>query len=317
MTSRRAAAALVASAVVAITALVLVPGDARALTGSRLTIPAKQTVEVDEPAIPSNDPATTTAGAPPDPETCASVPSCAVIPLTIEVPQRNVGDDFVVYVDVSWSSQTVSDNNVQPVQSNDMDVWIYDDGQTEKAKDSSGYTEIGSSASSDNPEEVKLFEPLLGQYNLVVNNFSGANTGFHIKAVSTVGVFEKPFESLSPGPNSGSVNPHNKPMVTTTAPPPTMATTTTVTIASGADIPDDDFQGSAFAPERSSFDADLAAGQRAASALRTVGSKASSPSAMTVIGWMLLFPLALAGAVIAGLRARKRGLRLKRRAATP
>ncbi|MEN3272569.1 MAG: hypothetical protein V7636_1330 [Actinomycetota bacterium] len=305
MTARRARGALLVALLVAL-GIAFIPSDAHAITGDAITIKANTTTEADEPPVPGNDPVTTTASEPPDPETCASLPSCMVVALNVEIPQRNPGDDFVVYVSVSWQSETISDNNVQPVQQNDMDIWIYDDQQMEKAQDSSGYTVIGSSASSDNPEKVKMFEPLLGKYNLVVNNFSGGNTGWHVKAESKVGKFEKPFESLAPTPGSGSTNPNNKPVTTTTPTTIGAATTTTVTVPEGSIIPDDDFEGGKFDPNSAVDDA-IAAGQEAqqVSASRKPPS-AASPSAIAVIGWMVLLPAAIIAGGFGFVRARRR-----------
>jgi hypothetical protein len=224
------------------------------------------------------------------------------VPFSIEVPDKKPGDDFVVYLTFSWE---------QPSGTEDLDFWIFDDGQTAEAEGTTGYKEIGSSASGDMPEKVKLYDPEFGRYNIVANNFSGVSTGWHIKAESTVGVFEKPFESLAPGPGGGSVNPGNKPTTTVPRSTTTLATTTTVTVHEGQDIPDDDFEGSAFAPEKSSFDAQVAAGTEAQGARRAFG-KPSSPSTLTVVTWMVLLPAVLAGGGVLLLRARRSRGRLRR-----
>lgn len=314
MTARRRSAwVMVVATLVLLAGASLLPTDARAVTGDEFTIPALKTIEVDEPIIPGNDPASSQGAAvvgSPTPDQCALSPACMTVPFNVEVPKKKAGDDFVVYLTFSWE---------QPTGAEDIDFWIFDDGQTAKAEGSSGYTEIGSSASGDMPEKVKLYDPEFGRYNIVANNFSGANTGWHIKAESTVGVFEKPFESLAPGPGGGSVNPGNKP-TTTTVPRPatTIATASTVTVPEGQVIPDDDFEGGAFAPEQGNFDEQLAAGQQAESALRSLGKgKASSPSALTVVAWLLVLPAVLAGAGVVGVRLRRRSARLRRRAATP
>jgi hypothetical protein len=117
MTLRRARVALVVTLFVAMVAMFL--PSAGAVTGDEVTVPARQTVEVDEPAIPGNDPASATAEEPPDPSTCPALPACMLVPLHIEVPERNPADDFVVYLDFTWD---------QPTGQEDIDFWVYDDG---------------------------------------------------------------------------------------------------------------------------------------------------------------------------------------------
>ena len=301
MTRRRARGALLAVLLLAL-GVAFVPTDAHALTGETFTVKANTTTQKDEPAIPGNDPASSTGSSlvgSPTPDQCALSPSCMTVPFKVEVPQRNPGDDFVVYLEFSWE---------QPSGVEDIDFWIYDNGQTDKESggDGSTYTELGSSASGDMPEKVKLFEPLFGTYNIVANNFSGANTGWHIKATSTVGKFEKPFESLAPTPGSGSTNPNNKPVrATPTTTSPSFGTTTTVTVPEGAIIPDDDFEGGKFDPNGAVDDA-IAAGRDADAATSRRPPAAQSPSAIAVIGWMLLLPAAMIGGGFLAIRARKR-----------
>lgn len=296
MTRRRRRAQLVLLAVAAMVAgAFMVPTNAPALTGKAFNVPALGTVEVDQGPIPGNDPASATAEQPPDPPTCDVSPSCMHVPFTIEVPKQDPGDDFVVNLEFSWVDAGFED----------IDFWVYDDGQTKKNEGSSGYTVVGSSASGNNPEKVRLFEPLFGRYHIVANNFAGASNGWHIKAQSSVGKFSKPFEALAPPAGGPATTSTTTTTVARAATGPT--TTTTVTVAPGAGIPAGDLQGGALAPEQSSFDSDLAAGQRTASALRNLGkAKPPSPSALAVIGWMVVFPAAIAGAFVLVLRTRRR-----------
>ncbi|MEA3019104.1 MAG: hypothetical protein QOI47_628 [Actinomycetota bacterium] len=306
MTSRRAARSLLVAACFAVGAIGLVPTTARALDGTAFTARGNTTTEADEPAIPGSDPASATASQPPDPPTCSLSPSCMSVPLTIEVPPKNPGDDFVVTLSFSWA---------QPSGTEDIDFWIYDDGQTAKAKGSTGYTVVGQSASAKMPEVVRLYDPEFGKYHIVANVFTGPNTGWHIKAVSQVGVFEKPFEALAPPPGGGSSGPE---ATTTTMPsttPSASPTETTVTLPEGQVIPDKDF-GAAFAPNNA-FQDQLGSQRQAASALRNLGTaKASSPGAVSVLAWMLLLPAALVALGLLAFRARKGGLPFRRKAST-
>ena len=307
--TRRRATAILLSAILAATTAVLA-GDVGALEQESVTLPPESVVERDYPPIPAQDPAFVTVDHTViDPPTCAAMPSCHLVPIDVQAPDVAEGDDFSMSLTISWASEQVSDNNVQPLQSNDLDVFLYDDGQTAEAEGSSGYTEIGSSASGDNPERVQVYEPLLGRYNLVVINFVGGNTGWTLTAESILGRFVTPFEVLAPAPGSGTRNPANKPTTTTTRPTTTTTapTTTTVSIPEGVVLPDDDFDGGAFDPESAFADPQVALAEL--ESLRNLRDEASSPSALSLLLWLVAFPVALAGGVLLLVRGRRRGSR--------
>jgi len=319
MTRRRGAAAIVLGTI-ATASLLVGGGDARALEGEEFTVFANTTTEVDQGAIPASDPASSqgsiVTGAP-TPDRCATMPSCMVVPVNIEIPEDiEPGDDFVVAMEFSWVDSTGEGLD-------DLDFWVFDDGQTaEREGTAAGYTEVGSSAGADNPEKVGLYEPTLGRYNIVANNFSGVITSWHIKAVSSVGEFETPFESLAPAPGgAGTVNPNNKPTTTTTTARPTTSTTaaaaqgpttTAVSIPEGVVLPDDDFDGGGFDPDAGFTDAEVA-GQPISSLL---ARPPAAPSAMTVILWMGLLPLVLVAAIWFFVVRRRSGRGRRRAAAT-
>jgi hypothetical protein len=291
-------------------------GPADALPQEGFTLPGGETVERSYPPIPSNDPATVTVDhTVMDPETCAQFASCAVVPIDIELPDLEPGDDFYVRLTISWEVTDISDNNVQPLKSNDLDVFLYDDGQKAEEEGSSGYTEIGSSATGDMPEMISAFEPTLGTYNLVVINFLGGNTGWTLKAESLVGEFEKPYEVLAPGPTTTTTRP---PTTTTTRPSAAVAPTTTITIPTAEIIPDDDFEGGAFAPTNDFTNQlvaqtdELAAVRETLAASRGTGD---SPSATSVVLWMLVMPAVVIGAAIVAARVLKQRRRAAARAA--
>lgn len=305
MTTTRRAAAHLLVLVGAVCAVVALSSSTQvaALTGNEFTVEALTTTEVDQPGIPGNDPASSQGSSfvgAPTPANCELSPSCMVVPFTIEVPEYEAGDDFFVSFEFSWDA---------PSGLEDLDFWIFDDGQMAAEEGRDAYTELGSAASADIPETMSLYEPILGRYNIVANNFSGANTSWHIKAVSTVGEFERPIESLAP-PKSTTTT--TRPTTTTTA-GASAQTTTTVTVPEGVIIPDDDFDGGAFAPEQNDFQAQLEDQLAAVEDIQELGATSDeSPSAFTVLAWMILLPAALAAGVYFAVRAR----RSRRRAAS-
>lgn len=278
---RRAAGVLLAAAVAVVAGLV---APALALEEEGFTLHARETVEKDYPPIPASEPATVTVGGVVGPDECAALPSCALVKIDMEAPtELEPGDDFYVVLEISW---------VYASGAEDLDVYLFDDGQTHAAEggDGSVYTEKGSSASADNPEKIQIYEPLLGTYNLVVQSFSGVATAWHLKAQSIVGEFTPPIESLAPAPGSGTRNTTTTTTSTTAPASPTASTSTTVSIPEGVVLPDDDFEDGGFDPSGPALDEQLAASEQLSG-----GRNADSPSAMTVLLWMVGLPLVLVG----------------------
>ena len=302
--SRTTARLIALITVAVIAAATFVTGPASALEGEGFTLPARGTFEGQYGPIPAPDPATPTANGGVTPSDCALLPSCVVVPIDIEVPDDLApADDFYAIITMAFDANTGAE---------DLDTFLYDDGQkAEEEGGTQGPTQIASSASSDNPEVIKAYDPRYGRYNLVMVNFTGAALMVNLTAESVVSAFDKPFESLAPGPNGGTVNRNNKPTTTTTRPAPVASTTTTATVPEGVVIPDDDFEGGAFAPEESEFDVgkfdELAA---AAESFDPSSADGESPSALAVVGWMVLLPAALVGI---GFVVLKRTRRAKRR----
>ena len=302
--------------VLAATAAVLggLATGAAGLEQEGFTLPARETVVKEYPSIPAPEPATVTVGGVVGPDECAALPSCALVKVEVEIPDIDPGDDFSMELAISWPSERISDNNVQPVEQNDLDTYLFDNGQMAEEEGSSGYTEIGSSASSDNPEVIRVFEPLLGTYNLVVQNFNGANQGWTVTAKSIVGDFESPFEALAPPPGGGTFNPNNKPTTTTTTRPTTtttVATSTTVSIPEGVVLPDDDFESGEFDPQSAALDAAGEARDQLLAAQARSGDS-EPPSTLMVVLWMVVVPLALAAGSVLLIARRRGGLRIRR-----
>lgn len=131
--------------------------------------------------LPSSGIANPLPGACADPATF-----CDHVPLEVIVPSDvSDNDELLVQMSISWDD---------PSGTNDLDTWVYDDQQIT----GSGYTAVGEAASGDNPETPKFRVGTLREFNLIILNFSGANTGYVIEAVVAVAKFESPFESLDP-----------------------------------------------------------------------------------------------------------------------
>lgn len=289
--------------VVVLGAFALAGSVASALEGEAFTLPARGTFEGDYGPIPAPDPATPTANGGVTPADCALMPSCMLVPIDIEVPDDLApADDFYAIITMTFDA---------PSGAEDLDTFLYDDGQrAEEEGGTAGPTQIASSASGDNPEVIKAFDPRYGRYNLVLVNFTGAGMMVHVKAESVVSAFDKPIESLAPGPNGGTINRNNKPTTTTTRPAQTAATTTTATVPAGVVIPDDDFDGGAFAPEESEFDLGAIDDLAADGPRPDLNPDGDAPSAFAVLAWMLLLPTAL---IAAGFVVLRRTRRAKRR----
>jgi hypothetical protein len=165
----------------------------------------KGATEADYPALIGNYPASQAAN--PEPADCSdpSSPYCDAIPLDIQPPSGlTVFDTWFAYIAVSWDKSQpggCADLGGVTDDCNDVDIYTYDNKQIDTAHTS--YTDTGDSASSDDPEVAKLFQPGLGVYNLIVNNFAGVNKGYHLKVTFEVFKGEKPFELLAPSPSLG------------------------------------------------------------------------------------------------------------------
>ena len=112
---------------------------------------------------------------------------CDNIPLEI-VPPTGLADDrdiFFTIVELHWDDSA----------GNDLDLNFYDTGQ------STGTAEkLGASESTKNPEVVRVANADLEQYQIVVFNYSGANTGYTLKVRISLDPFTSPTEAVAPEP---------------------------------------------------------------------------------------------------------------------
>ena len=112
---------------------------------------------------------------------------CDAIPVEI-IPPGGLSDDrdiFFTIFELHWDGSA----------GNDLDFQFYDNAQS-----TGSFEPLGSSASTKNPEIIRAANADLGEYNLVVINYSGANTGYTIKARITTDPFTSPTEAVAPEP---------------------------------------------------------------------------------------------------------------------
>jgi hypothetical protein len=308
--------------------LALTANPASAMQRNRVSVPATGAANVDEPALVGNyvsqasdtnaTPATCGAPAPPAAGTPAAgtngnvdnAPSagkpttfCDNVPITVKPPAGlSVFDSWFLYMEVSWDRSQPGGCPTDPVVGttpcDDVDVFTYDDRQL----DPTTYNDTGDSASADDPEVAKIFQPNLGNYNLVVVNFAGVNRGYHVKAYIKVFKGQTPFELLAPGLNLGggaagspsgsapgdgsnSASPNNPQPIDYGANGPALETAGIAPDASFADfpIPEDQFAAPAKGPSLLG---------------NLVAAEAKPPkavSAMVLILTMFLLPLLVVG----------------------
>jgi hypothetical protein len=180
------------------------PADARSQTGITVKKGDPTRVYAYGP-IPAQDPVTPTAAVLTSPPRCADggprSASCDHIPLRIEPPVAKETDEFYVDIWVSWDD---------PNEVNDVDFYVFDNQQIlarDGDPETTGYTEKGSGASSANPEHARLYRPTLGDYNITVNNFSGANLGYTVTVKFTFAEFHSPTELLATTTTTTTVPP--------------------------------------------------------------------------------------------------------------
>jgi hypothetical protein len=319
--------AVAAAAVFALAALSAPPLPAGALPQAGIRVEADQTVEREYQPIPLANPAPATpATNPTSPESCKTSAYCDTIPLEISVPaDLEEADEFFVTVELIWQTMNTpgigqgTPAEVKETAVNDLDLYVWEDPQ--------GTEDIARSASSTSPEKLRMFRPVKGRYQIVVNNYLGPNTGYKLKVTYKPEAITTPFESLDPGyippppepevpvtpPLDFSAEPEVAPApVAAPAPPPEPAPAPPAPLTPAPVEPDADFA----AGIDSSLDEELAALPESdvLEQRQTVAAGPPKPaSGSALVFWLLLLPLALVAG--AGLWLAKRGsgvLRLNR-----
>jgi hypothetical protein len=294
-------------------ALPLLPAHADQL--DPITVGPGQTIQKDEGPILGQDTVTPNVLGDPSPDNCQTLPSCNVVPINFTLPKGfNKLDTYVATISVTWQSVAAGNRNVGGA-SNDVDIYLWAEAFFENecktpANAPAGYTpprycthDLAKSAASGQiqPEVVKLDATDRQKFLLLVNNSTGPNTGYHLKIESRYAAYNRPVESLDTGfsPSTGG---------SALAPPPDLsaagpAASPSVNSSSTEVTPPDltAFGGS------SGLDADLGGIQAAnlADVLKGGGSlfkpatvrakPASSPSSLSLILWLVLVPIVVAG----------------------
>jgi uncharacterized membrane protein YgcG len=188
---RRWAAGFGSVLVFAATTLVVLTGPAGATTQPAFHAKVGSDTQQSYGPIPIQSPLSQVQD--PVPSDCTAPGYCDVVPIDVETPPGYNPIDYylTVKVSVGWTSQTF-DNPAQPVQQNDLDIYLYD---------AKGDKQVNKSASSANPELASTEQT---KFLLLVNNFSGANTGYTVKAHVTFEKIEVPSEAPLPIRPGGS-----------------------------------------------------------------------------------------------------------------
>jgi len=254
------------------------------------------------------------------PEQCKQQPYCDVIPLEVALPPTlQKADEFFVSVKLEWKTQRIDgvsaggNEYVKPTDVNDLDLYVWNDPVGEEP--------VQQSATSTNPESLRLFRPSKGKYSIVVFNYSGPNTGYKLTVEYKPEHIVPPFESLAPDftpvatpaePVVAPVEPEAPPVlpidtsgadVTPTTLPAPPAEAKPAPLTPVAIDPDPDFSN--FADD--AFDDQLAA--PSTDVLTEKQVKAVGPpkpaSATSLVFWLAIVPLLLLGA--GGLWLSKKG----------
>lgn len=320
--SSRRRLALVGGALV-LAAMAVPTGAARALPQAQgLRVEENQSVEQEYPPIPGQNPL---PGLPEykliTPDECKTMTYCDVVPLEVVVPPTlDEADEFFLGLELSWVTEKIPEGpslaipgqEEGPVTSetavNDMDLYVWDEPQ--------GAEPIEASASADLPEELKIFRPTKGNYQIVVLNYLGPNQGYKLKATYSPEVIVPPFESLEPGfidpgipvvlspaapveapePEEAPVDLSAEPEPLPDSPPaqPVPPAAPAVDLTPVAVDPDPDFAD--FGDDV--FDEELAAPVSDVLQERTarVSGPAEPPSGTSLVLWLVILPLALLAA---------------------
>jgi hypothetical protein len=258
------------------------------------------------PGLPSPAPKLNT------PDRCKQAAYCDVVPLEIVLPPTlRPADEFFVTVTLDWKTQTLpavsagGHDYTKPQEVNDLDLYVWNDPPADAP--------VQESATSSEPEQLRLFRPSKGKYSIVVFNYLGPNTGYKLTVTYKPEKIVPPFESLAPDfnpvatpalpsepPVDQSATPPalpidtSAPVVTTTTAPAPPREVTAPALKPVAVDPDPDFTN--FSDD--AFDNQLAA--PSTDVLKEKQVKAVGPpkpaSAGSLLFWLAVVPLLLVAA---------------------
>ena len=160
-----------------------------------LRVEENQTVAQEYQPIATFNPAPDNATGKPGitPDDCRTATWCDVIPLEVVTPANLTPEqEFFVKVKLEWETENIPSNPAMPTTRavNDLDLYVWDDPQ--------GEVELAMGTTDQEPEELALFRPTDGRYQIVVANFLGPNTGYRLTVTYKPEPIVPPFESLEP-----------------------------------------------------------------------------------------------------------------------
>jgi hypothetical protein len=269
---------------------------AAAKAQERVTLQPDQTLELDYPELVGSAQAqeffdNTIAF---DPGTCDTATWCDTIPLTVAPPQTDLAtSDYTILITLSWDTKVVSVPVQGNLDSNDLDMAIWDDPVVEDAgPNQDGIRTYG--ATGNEPEKMALVDAS-GNFNIVVANASGVNHGYHLEISWKTQLLSKPFESLPPDYSStGSLTPPahlalGGPPAAAIAPPPAVADGGTVLPPLESTSADTSF--SPVAP--GAFDSALGDQKTVVGAPASAKRDLQPPSNLALLLWLLALPFGL------------------------
>jgi len=232
---RRVAGLAVTGALLGLLALTpAMPVAALDQAANAIRVTENQTVSKDFGPITSAQPAPGLPSPAPKlntPDRCKQATYCDVIPLEIVLPPTlRPADEFFVTVTLDWKTQTLpavsagGHDYTKPQEVNDLDLYVWNDPPADAP--------VQESATSSEPEQLRLFRPSKGKYSIVVFNYLGPNTGYKLTVTYKPEKIVPPFESLAPdfNPVATPALP-SEPPVDQSATPPALPIDTSAPVA--------------------------------------------------------------------------------------
>ncbi|HUF33195.1 MAG TPA: hypothetical protein VMN58_08325 [Acidimicrobiales bacterium] len=178
----------------------------------RITVFEGETVVREYPPLPVSDPVRgEVEGGPIPPESCRDLEgACDVVPITVRAPAQP--GEFLIRFTLFFEAEPVAP--LLTAQSNDLDMYLWDDPSGEETIDIRSNEEDGArnpGASARVPERINFFTDQPGNYQIVITNWlSTAPVPYTLEVAYVSGSIERPFESLdptaTPRPSSGTTS---------------------------------------------------------------------------------------------------------------
>lgn len=244
----------------------------------------------------------------PDPGACNAVTFCDTIPVDIAVPDIPLGDDYYVEFKITWDIPDLYD----------LDVYLFDDGQTQEEIRRNGGTDPDKIRASpytekvantnDNPATMVIAEPRLGRYNLVINNASTGDVAYQVEARMFIAKFKRPFEVLEEEGEITDEDDGGLPIDTSGDTPPPPPVTDQSGLQFGPETPTlDDVDPGVDDELESLRSRKKGGGDQAQGVLPTGSTKPPGPpSAAALLFWLAIIPGGVLGSLAFWLVKRRR-----------